>query len=76
MPDGSPETPQCLRDFCYPVVSAKPDIFGVVEHSTTTAGGDLKRPDKHDATRSSQPEAIHERALWEAGSWAHRVGRP
>jgi hypothetical protein len=32
----------------YPVVSAKPDILGVVEHSATTSGGDLKRPYKYE----------------------------
>jgi hypothetical protein len=46
-----------LLPSAYPVVSAKPgrlfqqtglkpDILGVVEPSTTTAGGDLKEPDK------------------------------
>jgi hypothetical protein len=34
----------------YPVGSAKPDILGVVEASTTTAGGDLKQPDKQETT--------------------------
>jgi hypothetical protein len=34
----------------YPVGSAKPDILGVVEASTTTAGGDLKQPDKQEPT--------------------------
>jgi hypothetical protein len=45
----------------YPVVSAKPDILGVVEPSTTTAGGDLKGPDKYKSTRSSGPS--------NAGDW-------
>jgi hypothetical protein len=33
----------------YPVVSAKTNILGVIEPSTTTAGGDLKEPDKHES---------------------------
>jgi hypothetical protein len=39
-----------LPTSAYPVVSAKPNILGVVEPSTTTAGGDLKEPDKHVPT--------------------------
>ncbi len=31
----------------------KRDILGVAEPNTTTAGGDLKQPDKHKPTRSS-----------------------
>jgi hypothetical protein len=33
----------------------KPDILAVVEPSTTTAGGDLKRPDKHETPSPSIP---------------------
>jgi hypothetical protein len=48
-PDQSPSV--------YPVVSAKPDILGVVEPSTATPSGDPKGPDKHES-----PSSFHERA--------------
>ncbi|PYU86371.1 MAG: hypothetical protein DMG51_05890, partial [Acidobacteria bacterium] len=35
----------------YPFVSANPDILGSVEPGTTTAGGDLKGPDKQKLPR-------------------------
>jgi hypothetical protein len=39
----------------------KPDILGVVEASTTTAGGDLKQPDKQEPTKIHRvPELISE----------------
>jgi hypothetical protein len=34
------------RAGCFSKTGLKPDILGVVEPSTTTAGGDLKEPDK------------------------------
>ncbi len=47
----------------YPVVSAKPDILGVVEPSTTTAGGDLKQPDKQEATNQ---DLLQRSLIWRA----------
>src|SRR5438552_11438852 len=35
----------------YPVASAKRDILGAAEPSTTTPGGELKGPDKHVLAR-------------------------
>jgi hypothetical protein len=41
----------------YPIVSVKPDILGVVEPSTTTAGGDLKEPDEQKVAKWTCPSA-------------------
>ncbi len=50
----------------YPVVSAKPDILGVAEPSITTAGGDLKGPDKHEPTYRDLGDRLGDRHLLNA----------
>jgi hypothetical protein len=43
----------------YSVASAKPDILGATEPSTTTPGGELKGPDKHELSNQNRTKNNH-----------------